>query len=163
MVYRTLQIRPENRIQNLILAAGALPALEVPGPEFVISSIGWIQASVAFAGQLVLAVPSLPASGKIRNVSVEILGFTGHVALPATMPTLQLIRANPDSTVTLLGAAVDPSATVAEYQVAHQIEIPNINFDLASVYESIYFVFRGETGANSIAGIRVFKFKLLIE
>lgn len=150
--------RRQSNISFLTFAAAALPAQQNTSARFTLGTPGWVQSSVADGGSLILPVPTLPSKGKLLEMSVKVLGLPGHAGMPASKPGVAISALEPPiGGASLLGGFVlDPSTTLAQYQVAHDIVIPNLDFDLSSDYLFLYFEFTGESGANSIVGLRLF-------
>ena len=163
MVYRTIQKRPGDGqpISVAQFAAGAMPALQNDNNRFTLGLAGWAQTDVTDAGSLVLPIPLTPKRGILKAARLEVLPVGGHVGLPATLPTFTFLGLSLLSgTIIISPTIVDPSTTVAAYQVAHAIEAPNLDFDLSQDFAFLYLVTGGEANANSIIGLRLFNVQL---
>lgn len=121
---------------------------------------GWIQSSVASAGKLRFPVPCVLHSGKINRVRARVAGLSDlatHVALPATKPTLNLLRmdsnfAAPDTLAGIASVVTDPSASFTDYNLIHTIELDLSALSITFAENYVYYVdLTGETGANSVA------------
>lgn len=164
MVYRIIRPRPENNVFELTYSASSLQAVQNTSNRFAVGTPGWIQSSVADGGSLMLPIPALPKKGRLLQASATVLGIPGHVGMPASKPAVLLTSILPPigGASVLGGFVLDPSTTLAQYEVAHEIVIPDLDFDLSSEFELLEFEFAGESGANAIIGLRLFKFTLTI-
>lgn len=112
------------------------------------------QGTTGSAGLIFLEL-ALPKSCRLTTLSVILAGATGHVALPATMPTVQLHRQDTGSVAapTLVASATDTSATFAAYELAHAVTLTGLSEVIAHSGNRWYVRVSGETGANSVAGL----------
>lgn len=91
----------------------------------------------------------------ITRVTLDLIGNTGaHAALPGMMPALGVARysATADSWQSLLAAGMqdDTSASVAEYEAAHEIRLtPDQNATAATNLYSYFAILCPEGGANA--------------
>lgn len=117
------------------------------------------QASVASAGQVFfeLAGMNLVPNLTIKEIRVRIQPMTGHGALPATKPqiTLTIVNGNTGA-VSTFGPQADTSANVSAYEIAHDIALTGLSVSMSSITMRYYIDFRGEAGANSLAGLVVY-------
>jgi hypothetical protein len=104
----------------------------------------------------VLFVPiSIPSGWRITTAGVVIKGslFSSHSALPATMPTFALLRANADgSTTNVCATTSDDSATTTALDAWHTLSATTFgSFDdvLVNGNAHYHFSLTGDTGANS--------------
>lgn len=115
----------------------------------------WTQSSITDAGELLMPVCPLPVNGTITEVTAWLEG-SGHSALPATKPTLELRKVTGTTSfgVTGTGAAVaDASATFSAYDDIHSIVCPVTGGNLADW--PYYISFKGEAGANAQTGLKL--------
>lgn len=133
---------------------GATPALWVrnrdTGSPF---GFNWLQDTVAAAHSeydLFFRIPRLPG-GSIKSVQVYRTVGSGHSALPANMPEVGLYSVDYATRArTIVGSAVDPSATVGAYETAGW-HTYTLSSPLPIVQGDAYFVrYRGEAGANAL-------------
>jgi hypothetical protein len=118
----------------------------------------WTQLVVSAAVPLLLDL-DLPPGVTLTRVTLTVDGDAGgvgvHGALPATMPDLSLIITNPNSAgVFTTDTVVDASPDVATYDGPHFIDLVVSRFAVEDRRHQVRF--RGETGANSQAGLTVF-------
>ncbi len=98
----------------------------------------------------------LPDGARLRQVSVTMTAALGHVALPARMPGIEMaVAPAEDSTaIAIVGTSVDPSATVADYETPHEVEIPMVdtkNGITVDTSTTVYAVIAiGEGGENAL-------------
>lgn len=124
------------------------------------SSVPFISQAVLDSGRLYLAMP-LPRWGYLKAVSVTILPDSAHAALPAVKPRLCVGRILVDiidgsNDYSEIAAADDSSANTTAYHVTHQISLSGLSVPLtATPYKQFYLKFTGESGANSVLGLKV--------
>ena len=145
------------------------------GPDTVVASLagpalsGWSvnattgdlqQDSVAAAGSVALPVQGL-VGRIVGSVSVALVGAT-HSALPVTMPKVRFERrsiasgAAPGAWALVDGfAEATDAATLANYQLVHSVTVTgSAGHTIAAGYQYRLVVY-GETGQNSVVGLRV--------
>lgn len=144
---------PAQPTSVLRVPLAALPAIVNTATRFVLGSVGWDQNDVTSAGGLTLVVPGIPQRCKLLQATFHI-DPVPHVGLPATPPSFRVFN-YVDHSLTQLGVTVvDPSATIAAYGAAHDVVIPNLNFDVTPTGTGwIQVAIAGETGANSLIGL----------
>ncbi len=125
---------------------------------------GWLQNDITSAGTIIFHLP-VPRFGKIDQVHLECDGRDGtfgsaHGGLPATKPTLNLLKAtatpgNTNVTKGSLGSATDASASAANYDTCHLISITGLAHTILA--DTSYWVtVTGEAGANAAANCFAF-------
>lgn len=121
---------------------------------FAAWTLTWVTNSLE---QIQIPINNIPAAGRIRTLGVVLEGAAGHGALPQFMPNIDLIRGSFNFstlalTSTIVISATDASASVAVYEVAHNLSIvTDVTIDPLSVYG---LVIRNEGGTNSLAGMK---------
>jgi hypothetical protein len=102
-----------------------------------------------------------PSSPTITQMGIMLLGATGHAALPATMPKLELVQwvtaaalgGNGAIPETVLATQSDTSANTAAYQVWHNVQqtlgVPPAYNPTAQWALKL----TNEAGANALAGL----------
>jgi hypothetical protein len=132
---------------------GAVP----PAFSSVLTSdvLSWTQADVVGPPAFIWPIHGLPPNGQITALQMQVKG-SGHGALPATMPKVELWRQTIDST-TLVASATDASASVVAYEALHAIQNLSLTENVSATYN--YFVkFTGEGGANSVVfGLNIYR------
>jgi len=117
----------------------------------------WLQTALGSTTPLTFPINHLlPSAGILTGCSVLLDGGTGHVGLPATMPTLSLVRWPNDigaasflAAATVLMTDVDASANVAAYELVHAIVLVGAETIDINAYEYAIQV-RGVEGVNAI-------------
>jgi len=113
---------------------------------------GWSQIDVSTAAAIVIDL-DVPVGATLTAIKAYVIAF-GHGALPATMPTIQLVEYNVDAdTYTDLGSQVDTAASVGAYQAVHAITLALSDVVVAGKRYAL--IFTGETGANSVINTRL--------
>lgn len=124
------------------------------------------QSSVASEGTLILPITLTQSSTArlfVTEIGCRIKPIGGHVGLPATLPSLRL---RTKSSATLATAAftwttaTDAPLSVGAYEAEHNLSLTGLSLN-CGILDSLYGVFldfRGEAGANSIAGLTVGNF-----
>jgi hypothetical protein len=116
----------------------------------------WQQSSVVSTGQLNFDLAGvIPQAGTIQSIKAT-LRAASHVGLPATMPKLTLwsFARNVGSTWPPAGtsiATVTDSASLANYQLVHEISVGSIAHAIDPANEYI-LVFAGEYNTNAVVG-----------
>ncbi len=126
------------------------------GPDYITfddTLWAWVQTDVTDAGGIVWPV-KIGIKGRITEVLAEIDGDAGpggaHGAMPATTPTIQLVRIEysaAGSEVTAIGLTSDPAAGLAAYEAPHTFGPTGLTEDIDE-NRSYYVKFTGEDGAN---------------
>jgi hypothetical protein len=114
------------------------------------------QGDVTTAGRMDVYLPLPKGAVTITGVVVAVDGNgagASHSALPATMPTVELIRQplGGGAPVSVSGPQVDTSGTFGAYDTAHVISIGAIGHTIVAD-NAYYLKITGEAGANSVAG-----------
>ncbi len=120
----------------------------------------YTQTSVADTGELDfnLDLPKIGTALKIDEIHAIVSGTSvavgAHAALPATLPSLALVRRTitPGGTIaahTVVATASDASASFAAYNLIHLVSATGLAHAIADRSYSLSFT--GETGANSEA------------
>lgn len=122
--------------------------------------IYWFQSAHASV-QYIESPLDLPDGFELSQLQVWLDPKTGRPNLPAVMPTFFLVQQNNQTGLsTNLGAATDPSATLAAYETHHSIQI---NFSPVHVVTrsqcSYSVIFTGESGANAQNGTELYSVK----
>jgi hypothetical protein len=92
----------------------------------------------------------VPAGSVITSVSVYVDPNSGHGALPATMPMLQLMELDPATSGSVqIDATSDTTAVIATYEAPHTITSPVLNYTVSAARLILARVY-GEYGANSV-------------
>jgi hypothetical protein len=146
---------------NVPIAPTYIGAVPPAFSSFLSSNIlSWRQEDVSGSAFFIWPIHGLPPTGQITALQMQVKG-SGHGALPATMPKVELWRQNIDST-TLVASATDASASVGAYEALHAIQNISIAEDISATYN--YFVrFTGESGANSVVnGLNIYRCQVAI-
>lgn len=109
------------------------------------------------------SVPGGPSSPTITQIGAMFLGQTGHAALPATMPKLELVQwvtaaalgGNGAIPETVLATQADTSPNTASYQVWHNVQL---NVGVPPAYNPTAqwaLKITNEAGANALSGLLV--------
>lgn len=109
-----------------------------------------LQIDVTTGVRVILFPLRLRSGDIIERVSMFVEGGFGvdHVALPASLPQIQLVEIDLDGLVTTIGTQVDTSANVAAYNLNHEVALTGLSETVAS--PSLYYIrITGESGANS--------------
>jgi hypothetical protein len=116
----------------------------------------WAQNNLAVAAALGFQLV-IPTGLKLKEVRAVVRGSAGHGALPANMPGLTVKRS--DAALGGTGFALsteanitDPSASVAAYEVWHEIAATGLNVASNPTTRTIYAAVIGEAGAGSQTG-----------
>ena len=118
----------------------------------------WIQDSDTIS-TLYLPLAIVPAAGAITELEIQLQGETGHVGLPATMPSLSLMRQDPDgSTLVATNTQSDTSATVVAYEATHPITLTGLNVQPLNYVWMVRV--SGESSTNALAGLMVYSLKI---
>lgn len=92
-----------------------------------------------------------PHGATITSISVRLAGDTGHVALPANMPTFSIAQIDGDGNVLALGGPyVDASPDIASYEVFHAIDSGTVNLPIDRTQYRYFVTLSTESGANSL-------------
>ena len=91
-----------------------------------------------------------PQTGLLTKVTLTLQGYTGHAALPATLPRVALYRQGEPSS--FMGSATDGSASVAAYEAEHEIELA-VSASNAMSAAAFFIQIRGESGTNASGGL----------
>lgn len=94
-----------------------------------------------------------PHLAVLESVHLYLVSLTGHSALPATMPTLEVQAIDPtagNSVLTTSGAQTDASANLTAYQTNHTIDANGLNWTTSGI-KRYRVKITGEAGANSSA------------
>jgi hypothetical protein len=110
-----------------------------------------IQGALALTYACVTLDP--PIDQKITEVYAIVKGGAGKLALPGTMPQIELWKVKEDGTVDLIASAVDATASLPAYEAAHQIRITGLN-EYVALDTRFLLKVRGED-ASTIAGLEV--------
>lgn len=128
-------------------------------------SLWWQQTSIADAGELLFPIFQ-PNAGQITQVVAKLEGGSGHSALPATKPTLEIrqvgITASSYVSVSAGGPTVDGSASVGAYEDAHSITISTVVGADLGIDETHYISFKGEAGAEAQTGLRLVRIYVVV-
>ncbi len=104
---------------------------------------------------------AVPPGDDLVNLFIGLNGENGHVALPATMPKCEIIRADVEGTFTVLATATDAAASIVDYEDWHFILLENGSLDsgampILATVEPLYAVVYGEFGpGTAIAGLEI--------
>ena len=126
---------------------------------------GFSQVSDATAGADFHIV--LPASvNRIDAVFARLRPAGSHAGLPGSMPRLKLFEADFSTsgviTFTELEDIVDPSASVAAYELTHSFDSGAISHVVAPGLKQYFFRFTGEQGTNFKTGLQLFRLWLTV-
>jgi hypothetical protein len=142
------------RLEVPLRPSGAIPA------DWTWNDSGWWVHDATTNNEFAFSL-MLPPLGKLSEVRAIVSGAAGHAALAAVMPQLSVRRAvctlaAADITADSLGSQTDSSATFADYELNHEIAVTGLNHTISTA--SSYFVrITGETGANSVSGLKLGK------
>jgi hypothetical protein len=118
----------------------------------------WNQLTVSSAAPLLMDLdlpPGVTLTRVILTVDGDAAGSGPHGALPATMPDLSLLITNPNTAaVFTTDTQIDTSPDVATYDGGHFIDL--VVSRVVTEDRRFQVRFRGETGANSQAGLTIF-------
>lgn len=122
----------------------------------------WVQLSTGTTYLVNLELSQyLPLYGAIIGVGVFAHGASGHSALPANMPKVELVRNNvlndPGTAGTVLMSCDDLSASTSAYQSAHAIYGSTVSHAVDTEHNSYsyHLTIQGEGGANSLVNFTV--------
>lgn len=121
--------------------------------------LGLLQVDVTDEGFLLFELPLITKLGGIVSLTAHLVGQTGRAGLPATKPQISLVRENnidAATAYTIVATQVDGSGTLGAYEGAHYISLAispteAIDFAAGGYAKRYYVLFKGETGANSLA------------
>ena len=104
---------------------------------------------------LYLPVSMVPLAASITEIEAQVCGATGHGGLPSNMPSLGIMRTDPDGTSpTSAGSQSDTSATVGAYEATHPITLTGLNLQPTNYVWKI--VVTSESGTNAMADLKVY-------
>ena len=106
--------------------------------------------NTAAGGTLWVTLDRIPHNATLDEVRMRWRGAVGHAALP-TMPKIELFRVDTDSVRTSLGFVSDTTATIAAYEVAHNVVLPIAAVVNLASYRYVLEI-TGELGANFVSG-----------
>lgn len=160
-----------NLLEIVYPTASGLPGYAADWSQTVAGIIPvWRQgASVAATGGPLYCLDNRLQQGmSIRGMAGDIVGKNGHGALPATMPTVRLLKfARSIGTaaatyiasgpaMTVVDTQSDLSANVAAYEVVHVVTKTLASPEVVDLANWNYFLqLNGEYGANFVAGTLV--------
>jgi hypothetical protein len=155
MIYRTIfgRILRGAPTFNVRLSPGGLVAIVNSASRFTLGTTGWLQTDIASAGSLQMMIPQLPVAGHLLEARFRVSGgpLGGRVALPAVMPTVQVVRSLNNGSSQLGVTVTDTSVSIEDYETPHDLVVP-FNLDLrATDFDWVQLNLTGETGADSDA------------
>lgn len=124
------------------------------------SGAAMVQADVTGGGLQSMIIPiDVPAGSVIGSITAFVQGASGHVSLPTGSERMEVLVYKQRLTtgvLTLIGNAVDASASVGAYEAGHTIAF-GFDFETVDYANYTYFIqITGERGANAVAGTRYF-------
>lgn len=112
----------------------------------------WIDVNAQIPPWMVLA--------QITGITVRYRGASGHAAMPANKPTIQLLAYNEDLAPALYFSGTDPTTTTTAFQAAHDITATGGPYQLETSNWRYYLIVSAETGANRKVGAEILAAKL---
>jgi len=109
-----------------------------------------VQIGVGSEEWIVFAVPSLPPSATIAGFGMKI-DPASHTDLPATRPSIALVRYTAAAARTVVSSVVDPSADVTAYNPVHDVTQTGLSEACADRLYTLEI--RGESGADSAVNL----------
>lgn len=127
--------------------------------------LGLLQTDVTDEGFLLFELPLVVKLGGIVALTAHLIGQTGRSGLPGTMPALSLLRENDidaATAYTIVDTQADTSGSLGAYEGAHYINLAispteAVDFAAGGYAKRYYVLFKGETGANSMANKLILK------
>jgi hypothetical protein len=97
----------------------------------------------------------LPNGVTLTGVSQEFTGSASDVALPATLPTLNVYKVDKFGNGTNLGAQLDSSGTLGAYQAQHAVSVTGLSVTIDRSQFTYWAYVQPEASTNSHVGMLV--------
>lgn len=119
------------------------------------SKLGW--RNTAQGGTMTILLDRLPHGNILDSVTVKFIGAAGHGALPSPMPSIQvgILLGGAALSGTIGSPATDPSASVAAYEVVHDITAGSLGHTIDLTAGRYFVEITGEGATNFVAGAEV--------
>ncbi len=93
---------------------------------------------------------AVPETSILSSVRVRVKGSALLAGLPATLPTVRVIRTDTTTgAATVLATVTDPTLLLADYKLDHDIVAPVVVFVDRTKYEYLVYV-EGDSGSGGV-------------
>jgi hypothetical protein len=119
----------------------------------------WRQLSTPTANDHVVYRLGMPQGATLNSITVRLQGAAAHVGLPASVPTLRLLRVDATDFTSgwvLQGSiSSDLSANTTAYQAVHTITVGSLSVVVDNAQYNYFACVSGEGSTNALSGLLV--------